>query len=192
MHSTLDVMYTSMRNSVGGVRNGYFVLAACLATALVTVAHADDSDAIVGLWVTADKDGYVEITRTGDVYEGTIVGGADETERFDERNPDPQMRDRPLLGLKIIVGLWVTADKDGYVEITRTGDVYEGTIVGGADETERFDERNPDPQMRDRPLLGLKIMQGFAYDDHQWTGGRIYRIMARRTNVNSNSRTTEP
>ena len=118
MHSTLDVMYTSMRNSVGGVRNGYFVLAACLATALVTVAHADDSDAIVGLWVTADKDGYVEITRTGDVYDGTIVGGADETERFDERNPDPQMRDRPL--------------------------------------------------------LGLKIMQGFAYDDHQWTGGRIY------------------
>lgn len=108
-----------MSNSVGGVGHRSLALAACFAIALVTVAHADDSDAIVGLWVTADKDGYIEITRTGDVYEGTIVGGADETERFDDRNPDPHMRDRPL--------------------------------------------------------LGLRIMYGFAYnDDNKWTGGRIY------------------
>ena len=78
VRSILDVMYRLMSNSVGGVGRGSLALTACLATVLLTVAHADDSDAIVGLWVTADNDGYIEIARTGDIYEGTIVGGADE------------------------------------------------------------------------------------------------------------------
>ena len=74
-----------------------------------------------------------------------------------------------------IVGVWVTADGEGFVEVRRYMDVYEGTIVGGTGETGRVDEKNQDPQLRDRPLLGLKIMDGLAYaGDGKWTDGRIY------------------
>lgn len=80
-----------------------------------------------------------------------------------------------LDGADSILGLWLTADQEGYVEITETSGVYQGTIVGGPDDTERFDEKNPDPRLRDRPLLGLTIMTGFtSTGDGKWTGGRIY------------------
>ena len=74
-----------------------------------------------------------------------------------------------------IVGVWVSEDGEGFIEIRRHADVYEGTIVGGTGETGRVDEKNPDPKLRDRPLLGLKIMDGFAYAGKgKWTDGRIY------------------
>jgi len=39
----------------------------------------------------------------------------------------------------------------------------------------RVDRNNPDPDLRDRPLVGLPILHGFAYKgDGRWRGGRIY------------------
>jgi uncharacterized protein (DUF2147 family) len=81
----------------------------------------------------------------------------------------------PAGGPDAILGVWVTPNGEGYVEIRKSGDAYDGIIVGGADETPRLDEKNPDPALRDRPLLGLKIMNGFVYDaDTRWNSGRIY------------------
>jgi uncharacterized protein (DUF2147 family) len=37
------------------------------------------------------------------------------------------------------------------------------------------DEKNPDPALRDRPLVGLSLFAGFDYDgDGRWSGGTIY------------------
>ena len=78
-------------------------------------------------------------------------------------------------GPDAILGVWVTPNGEGYVEIRKSGDAYDGTIIGGADETPRLDEKNPDPALRDRALLGLTIMEGFVYDsDRRWNNGRIY------------------
>lgn len=78
-------------------------------------------------------------------------------------------------GADAILGVWLTKDGEGQVEITRIGEVFEGTIVGGAGDVPRFDDKNPDPALRGRRLLGMGIMSGLAYDgDGKWTDGRIY------------------
>lgn len=89
-----------------------------------------------------------------------------------------------------VTGLWLTeeGDKGGRarVEITRTDDgTFRGEIVWleepefppgseHAGEPKR-DLENPDPALRDRPVLGLPILEGFTYEgDGTWSGGTIY------------------
>ena len=78
-----------------------------------------------------------------------------------------------------IEGRWLSGDGDGWIEIALAGDSLTGKIAGSPNDKPgdepRFDDLNPDPALRDRPLLGLTIMSGFIYEgDGRWTGGRIY------------------
>jgi len=78
-----------------------------------------------------------------------------------------------------VVGLWLSGDGDGWIEIRRDGDEVIGVIAGSPNNKEgdppRLDDKNPDPALRGRALDGVTIMQGFRYDgeDH-WIGGTIY------------------
>ncbi len=39
----------------------------------------------------------------------------------------------------------------------------------------RVDDKNPDPNLRNRPIIGLKIMSGFIFDgEHKWKSGSVY------------------
>ena len=77
-----------------------------------------------------------------------------------------------------IEGTWLSGDGDGWIEITLVGGGLSGVIAGSPnadDERPDRDEKNPDPALRDRPLTGLDLVAGFAYDgDGRWTGGTIY------------------
>lgn len=76
-----------------------------------------------------------------------------------------------------IEGRWLTEEGDGWITITLAGDSLEGSIAGSPndDEEREFDDRNPDPSLRNRPLQGLAIMTGFNYDgDGRWSGGKVY------------------
>jgi len=77
-----------------------------------------------------------------------------------------------------VEGTWLSGDGDGWVEITRTGAGLSGVIKGSPNANEGRpdrDQKNPDPALRDRPLTGLQLFQGFSYDgDGRWTGGTIY------------------
>ncbi len=86
-----------------------------------------------------------------------------------------------------ILGLWRTDPTDkGYahVEVTRRDGLYEGSVVWlsepefppGDPEAGRpkVDRLNPDPELRGQPILGMRLMRGFRYDDGAWKGGRIY------------------
>lgn len=89
-----------------------------------------------------------------------------------------------------IVGTWLTAEaEDGraHVQIVKDGDSYRGTIVwlelptypeddpGGMPGQTRIDRENPDPDLRDRPILGLEIVSGFEpTGDGRWGNGTIY------------------
>ena len=87
-----------------------------------------------------------------------------------------------------IVGLWKTEpDAHGYsyVEIVRNGDRYDGRIVylskpryGPNEERPgkiKVDLNNPDPKLRERPVLGLEILKGFVYKGKgKWKDGTIY------------------
>ena len=78
-----------------------------------------------------------------------------------------------------VEGRWLSGDGDGWIRIELTDDSLIGVIAGSPNDAEgdppRLDDKNPDPALRDRPLLGVTIMSGFAYNgDGRWSGGRIY------------------
>ena len=78
-----------------------------------------------------------------------------------------------------IEGRWLSGDGDGWIEITLVGDNLVGRIAGSPNDqpgdAPRYDDLNPDPALRGRPLKGLTIMSGFRYDaDGRWVDGRIY------------------
>ena len=77
-----------------------------------------------------------------------------------------------------IEGTWLSGDGDGWIEITLAGEGLSGVIKGSPnadDDRPDTDEKNPDPAMRDRPLIGLELFGDFSYDgDGRWSGGTIY------------------
>lgn len=80
-----------------------------------------------------------------------------------------------------IVGLWATEDKDGIIEIYVCEDgEYCGRFYWLKDDSEAepsLDDRNPDPELKKRPLCGLTFLGGFTKnDDEQYEGGWIYSI----------------
>jgi uncharacterized protein (DUF2147 family) len=86
-----------------------------------------------------------------------------------------------------VVGLWNTAERDARIEIFKCGNEYCGRIselrdpVYPPNDREGLaglpvmDRHNPNPALRNRPLLGLTFMRGFRYGGHgTWDSGRIY------------------
>ena len=76
-----------------------------------------------------------------------------------------------------VAGVWLSADGEGWIKIELGTSGPVGSIAGSPDKSKpnRKDDLNPDPALRDRPLLGLAIMQGFeAAGEGKWKNGRIY------------------
>lgn len=86
-----------------------------------------------------------------------------------------------------ILGVWTTQEKDAKIEIFTCGAWYCGKVIWlaepdfpasddkGMANQPKVDRNNPDPKLKDRPLLGLVIMEGFSYvGDSRWKGGRFY------------------
>ncbi|MFD2033531.1 DUF2147 domain-containing protein [Belliella marina] len=77
-----------------------------------------------------------------------------------------------------IVGKWYNTEKDAQVEISKEGNKYSGKIIWLADPTEngkpKLDKNNNDKSKRDRPIMGMKLLNGFEYKDGTWENGTIY------------------
>ncbi|MDX1506864.1 MAG: DUF2147 domain-containing protein [Woeseiaceae bacterium] len=77
-----------------------------------------------------------------------------------------------------VFGTWLTGDGDGWVTITPNGTGLSGVIAGSPnDDAERstVDDKNPDPELRSRKLIGLELFTGFRFDgDDRWVDGTIY------------------
>lgn len=79
-----------------------------------------------------------------------------------------------------IEGVWLSADGTGWIEIELSPEGPVGRIAGAPDDPDHerpsdLDELNPDPALRDQPLLGMTIMDGFTSgSDGRWKNGRIY------------------
>ncbi len=74
-----------------------------------------------------------------------------------------------------ICGKWLTADKSGIIEIYKRGALYYGRIVGGKGGADSLDSKNPKPELRTRPLLGLDILKGLKFKgENDWGDGNIY------------------
>ena len=77
-----------------------------------------------------------------------------------------------------IGGKWLSGDGDGWIVISMTAEGLSGVVAGSPNPDEDRpdkDEKNPEPALRDRPLMGLELFSGFEYKGKgKWKGGTIY------------------
>ncbi len=85
-----------------------------------------------------------------------------------------------------ILGSWKTDGGDSRLEFYRCGEKICGKIVwlkqpnyidskDGPVGRTKVDRKNPDPSLRNRPILGLQVMKGLtAKGNKQWANGTCY------------------
>ena len=79
-----------------------------------------------------------------------------------------------------IIGIWLSENKNGKVEIYKAGNKYYGKLIWGktmyeADGiTSKKDVKNSDASLRARKLKDLIILTDFVFEDNVWTDGKIY------------------
>jgi uncharacterized protein (DUF2147 family) len=78
-----------------------------------------------------------------------------------------------------ILGLWLTSEGKAHIEVYKCDERYCGKIVWLKEPDEngkpKVDTENPVDSLRGQPILGMRMMYGFTYDeDNEWTGGRAY------------------
>jgi len=78
---------------------------------------------------------------------------------------------------KDVYGTWQVQSGSALVDIKDCGD---GTPCGflssiNSDTPETvLDDKNPDPELAKKPLLGSRMLWGFKEKSDKWSGGRIY------------------
>jgi len=78
-----------------------------------------------------------------------------------------------------IVGIWLTPNGQGQVQVYKEGDKYFGRIIwlkepNGPKGNPKTDANNPDPLFKTKLLIGAVVLRNFIYDDGEWNSGRIY------------------
>ena len=97
----------------------------------------------------------------------------------------------PLAAAEPVAGTWVTASRDGVVQIGPCGPSLCGRLVRflvtPPDGPGQRDVNNPNRALRSRPLLGSTILSGFKADGEVWRGtiydpksGKSYRSILKR------------
>jgi uncharacterized protein (DUF2147 family) len=115
----------------------------CLALSAPAWA-ADDADAVLGQWLTAEGKARVEIVKHDGVYDGKIIWlkepnyPADDKQgmggrpKVDRENPDKALQSRPIIGLPLIQGFKYAGDNvwnDGHIYDPESGKLYSCTIT---------------------------------------------------------------
>jgi uncharacterized protein (DUF2147 family) len=76
-----------------------------------------------------------------------------------------------------VAGNWVIQDKSALITIAPCGQRMCGHITQALIRKPGYpqtDVHNPDSKLRNRPLIGLRILSGFVPKTDRWDGGRIY------------------
>lgn len=81
-----------------------------------------------------------------------------------------------------ILGTWLNEKKDAKIEVYKKDNAYFGKIiwlknnVGPSGETPKRDVENPDPKLKNRPIVGINILKDLRWDedDNEWDDGEIY------------------
>ncbi len=88
----------------------------------------------------------------------------------------------PGLARADAIGIWATVEGKSHVQIEPCGDRLCGTIIrlkepNDEDGNPKRDKDNQDESLRDRPIIGLKLLNGFKPDGDSktaWDDGTIY------------------
>ena len=104
---------------------------------LFALAQQSDSDAIIGSWYNQEKDGVVEIYKSGDTYSGKIIwmenpNDKNGSPKVDNLNPEKDLQSRPRMGMEIMSNFKLDEDKtwsNGEIYDPKSGKTYSGTIT---------------------------------------------------------------
>ena len=82
-------------------------------------------------------------------------------------------------GKDAILGKWVNSTGEAHIEVTKRADKYFGKIVWLKEPKDekgvtKTDIKNPEANLRSKPILGLEILKDFIYEDGKWTDCKIY------------------
>lgn len=90
-----------------------------------------------------------------------------------------------------IVGKWMAIPKKNLiVEVYKSGNQYRGKIVWFNDNDDktkpmntRLDEKNENPALRNRKVLGLEVLNNMVYNvkNNRWENGKIYDAKSGKT-----------
>jgi len=86
-----------------------------------------------------------------------------------------------------IIGMWLTEKNEAIIQIFKTNDgKYSGKIIWLKEPltekgTPKKDIKNPNPELRNRPILNLVIMNGFEFNGKEWINGTIYDAESGKT-----------
>jgi uncharacterized protein (DUF2147 family) len=74
-----------------------------------------------------------------------------------------------------LTGTWQSSDGDGRIEFYRQDGKFSGKLVWASIPDAR-DENNPDPQLRNRKVVGMELFSGFEWNakDQEWQNGQVY------------------
>ncbi|WP_296701503.1 DUF2147 domain-containing protein [Algoriphagus sp.] len=77
-----------------------------------------------------------------------------------------------------ILGKWLNTEETAQIEIMNKDGKFLGKIIWldnpNKDGTPVLDKANENEKLRNRPVMGLTILEGLKYDDGIWKGGKIY------------------
>ena len=79
-----------------------------------------------------------------------------------------------------ILGVWLSEDKTGKIDIYKAGNKYFGKLIWGKTMyevdgiTSKKDVKNKNERLRSRELKNLVMLTEFVYHDGVWDGGEIY------------------
>ena len=80
-----------------------------------------------------------------------------------------------------ITGIWWNEEKTSKIKVEKKDGKYIGTIVYVIPEKyvngqPPKDDKNPDPKLQSRSLIGLQILEGYVFDpkSKEWKNGKIY------------------
>lgn len=99
--------------------------------------HADNPDAIVGVWKTGEGTAMVKIYKSGENYQGRVVWLKEPNDpetgkpKVDKNHPEAANHSRPILGLVNIWGFKYTEEKtwdNGNIYDPKNGNTYSCTI----------------------------------------------------------------
>lgn len=83
-----------------------------------------------------------------------------------------------------VTGVWVVESRSAIVEITECSkETVCGHIVwvSAPVDAQPKDDNNPDPELRDKPLVGSQLLWGFKAKGETWSGGKIYDAESGKT-----------
>jgi len=78
-----------------------------------------------------------------------------------------------------VIGKWLSATAEGQIEIYKRADKYFGKLSWIKEPNDehgkpKLDIKNPNTNLRIKPLLNLEILKDFIFEDGKWTDGTIY------------------